>query len=190
MPKAAKAPVPVAPIVPVRSRKNAANEMKYLLENVPRDLIHRAKEKGRAMDPPVSVKWVLIKLLEQWGNGFRNVGGQNAGQRRPDIRVDWPGRIRPWRGRSQARARPRRYGPPRGDGLRPRQVRRPARPNAGASRPLRHDDPAREIRSRRGRDHAHAAETVNTSITALYTDLNLRWQAGKFMRKTVSFVKH
>lgn len=62
-----------APATPVRSRKNEPGEMKYLLENVPRDLMTRAKGKARAQDPPVSVKWVLIKLLEQWVNGRRQV---------------------------------------------------------------------------------------------------------------------
>jgi len=47
--------------------------MKYLLENVPRALIAKAKIKGRQHDPPVSIKWVLIKLLEQWVNGQRHV---------------------------------------------------------------------------------------------------------------------
>jgi hypothetical protein len=58
---------------PAGYRKSDPGEMKYLLENVPRDLIHRAKEKARLQDPPVSVKWVLIKLLEQWVNGSRKI---------------------------------------------------------------------------------------------------------------------
>jgi hypothetical protein len=48
-------------------------KMTYLWEDVPRELMQKAKAKGRAQDPPVSVKWVLVKLLQQWVDGSRRL---------------------------------------------------------------------------------------------------------------------
>ncbi len=38
----------------------------YLFKDIPADLWTRAQEKGKALRPPVSMRWVLIMLLEQW----------------------------------------------------------------------------------------------------------------------------
>ena len=56
-----------------KPRTNTRQEMKYLLENVPRELMAKAKTKARRHRIPM--KWVLIKLLEQWVNGDRTVNG-------------------------------------------------------------------------------------------------------------------
>lgn len=53
--------------------KMSPEKMTYLWEDVPRELMQKAKAKGRAQDPPVSVKWVLVKLLQQWVDGSRRL---------------------------------------------------------------------------------------------------------------------
>jgi hypothetical protein len=67
---------PAVPPKPRRirpERKNTAAQTSYLLENIPRELLERAKTKARHLDPPVAVKWVLIQLLRQWVDGKRRV---------------------------------------------------------------------------------------------------------------------
>ncbi len=38
----------------------------YLFKDIPADLWIRAQEKGKALRPPVSMRWTLILLLEEW----------------------------------------------------------------------------------------------------------------------------
>ena len=66
---------PAVPALPYvrKPRNNADDEMKYLLENIPRELMARAQTKARRRSPRVSIKRVLLSLLEQWVNGDRTV---------------------------------------------------------------------------------------------------------------------
>jgi len=38
----------------------------YWLKKVDADLLDRAMAKAKAHDPPVSLKWVLVHLLQKW----------------------------------------------------------------------------------------------------------------------------
>ena len=42
------------------------NTCDYLIHGIPLDLWTRAKAKAKALRPPVSMRWTLIMLLEQW----------------------------------------------------------------------------------------------------------------------------
>jgi len=41
----------------------------YLLKGVPRDLWKRAQAKAKAMKPPMSMRWALLLMLEEWVGG-------------------------------------------------------------------------------------------------------------------------
>lgn len=56
---------------------NKPAEMSYFLENIPRELLMRAREKARSLNPPVAVKWVIIQLLQQWVDGKRRLPLEN-----------------------------------------------------------------------------------------------------------------
>ena len=42
------------------------NETIYLLKGIPLDMYRRAQAKAAANKPPLSIRWVLITLLEKW----------------------------------------------------------------------------------------------------------------------------
>lgn len=42
------------------------NETIYLLKGIPKDMYRRAQAKAAANKPPLSIRWVLITLLEKW----------------------------------------------------------------------------------------------------------------------------
>lgn len=42
------------------------NVVDYILKNVPGELWDRAKAKAAASTPPLTLRWVLISLLERW----------------------------------------------------------------------------------------------------------------------------
>lgn len=44
------------------------NHQTYLLKGIPKDVYDRAKAKAAAHNPPLSIRWILITLLEKWVN--------------------------------------------------------------------------------------------------------------------------
>lgn len=56
------------PIARQRRVKNSALKT-YLWERVPRQLLEDATAKAKAMEPPLSLKSLLVKLLREWTYG-------------------------------------------------------------------------------------------------------------------------
>lgn len=48
------------------ARTEANNKVDYLLKGIPGDLWDRCKHKAEVNSPPLSMRWVLIQLLERW----------------------------------------------------------------------------------------------------------------------------
>ena len=57
--------VEAEPIRASRAVRNTALKS-YLWERVPRQLLEDATAKARAMEPPLSLKSLLVKLLREW----------------------------------------------------------------------------------------------------------------------------
>ena len=47
-------------------RRKGTDFTAYLWDNIPRELIAKAKDKCRRQIPPISLKWKLIELLTKW----------------------------------------------------------------------------------------------------------------------------
>ncbi len=52
-----------------RNTEGGADNADYLLKKIPGDIWDAAKAKAAAQRPALSMRWVLIKLLEKWVEG-------------------------------------------------------------------------------------------------------------------------